>query len=193
MTFGNLSRRQLMIGLGLLTVIDGCTTSPNSRFFTLVPQPATLAGRAPATVAVRPVELAKYLDRPQMVRFTNVYELKIADLERWGEEMRDMVTRVLIENLSLRLPASQIAASSSPVTIKADATVEVDISRFDADQNGTVFLAARWAVQRGTQPARLGAERISIEPASPSIPDFVSAMSDALGRLSDHIAQALVG
>lgn len=191
MTFGNPSRRQLMIGLGLLTVIDGCTTSPNSRFFTLAPQPATPVSQVSTTVAVRPVELAKYLDRPQIVRFTDAYELKITDLERWGEEMRDMVTRVLIENLSQRLPASQIAATSSPVTIRADATVDVDISRFDADQNGTVILDARWAVQRSTRPARLGADRISIQPASPSIPDFVAAMSDALGRLSDHIAQVL--
>jgi hypothetical protein len=191
MTFGSLSRRRLMIGMGLLTVIDGCTTSPNSRFFTLMPQQATQAGRAPATVAVKPVELAKYLDRPQIVRFTSAYELKIADLERWGEEMRDMVTRVLIENLSLRLPASQIAASSSPVTMRADATVEVDISRFDADQSGTIFLEARWAVQRGTQPARFGSDRISIQPDSPSVPDFVAAMSVALGPLSDRIAQML--
>jgi len=193
MTSGNLSRRRLIIGLGLLAALEGCTTSPNSRFFTLAPQPASAAaaGRSPATVAVKPVELAKYLDRPQIVRHSNAYELQIADIERWGEEMRDMVTRVLIENLTLRLPASQVVGASGSLTIRADVTVEVDISRFDADQNGKVFLDARSAVQRDGRRPSLWSDRITVQPASPSVPDLVAAMSDALGQLSDHIAQVL--
>lgn len=192
MTSGDLSRRRLVVGLGLLAALEGCTTSPNSRFFTLVPQPAApSAGRSPATVAVKPVELAKYLDRPQIVRHSDAYELQISDLERWGEEMRDMVTRVLIENLTLRLPASQIVGASGPLTIRADVTVEVDISRFDADQNGKVFLDARSAVQRDGRRPSSWSDRIAVQPASSSIPDLIAAMSDALGQLSDHIAQML--
>ena len=193
MTNSNLSRRGLIAGLGLLAALEGCTTSPNSRFFTLAPQPPVTAsaGRSPATVAVKPVELAKYLDRPQIVRHSNAYELQISDLERWGEEMRDMVTRVLIENLTLRLPASQVVGASGSLTIRADVTVEVDISRFDADQNGKVFLDARSAVQREARRPSSWSDRITVQPASPSVPDLVAAMSDALGQLSDHIAQAL--
>jgi uncharacterized lipoprotein YmbA len=192
MTSDNLSRRRLMAGLGLLAAFEGCTTSPNSRFFTLVPQPAAAsAGRSPATVAVKPVELAKYLDRPQIVRHSNAYELQIADIERWGEEMRDMVTRVLIENLTLRLPASQVVGASGSLTIRPDVTVEVDISRFDADQNGKVFLDARSAVLRDGRRPSLWSDRITVQPASPSVTDLVAAMSDALGQLSDHIAQVL--
>ena len=192
MTSDNLSRRRLITGLGLLAALEGCTTSPDSRFFTLVPQPAAAsAGRSPATVAVKPVELAKYLDRPQIVRHSDAYELQIAGLERWGEEMHDMVTRVLIENLTLRLPASQVLGASGPLTIRADVTVEVDISRFDADQNGKVFLDARSAVQRDGRRPSVWSDRITVQPASPSITDLVAAMSDALGQLSEHIAQVL--
>jgi uncharacterized protein len=192
MTSGNPSRRRLIAGLGLLAAFEGCTTSPNSRFFTLAPQPAAAAAaRSPATVAVKPVELAKYLNRPQIVRHSNAYELQIADIERWGEEMRDMVTRVLIENLSLRLPASQVVGTSGSLTIRADVTVEVDISRFDADQDGKVFLDARSAVQRDGRRPSLWSDRITVQPASPSVPDLVAAMSDALSQLSDHIAQVL--
>lgn len=192
MTFGNLSRRRLMAGLGLLAALEGCTTSPNSRFFTLVPQPAApSAGRSPATVAVKPVELAKYLDRPQIVRRSDAYELQIDGLERWGEEMRDMVTRVLIENLTLRLPASQVVGTSGSLTIRADVTVEVDITRFDADQSGKVLLDARSAVQREGRRPSVWSDRITVQPASPSITDLVAAMSEALGELSDRIARVL--
>jgi uncharacterized lipoprotein YmbA len=37
----------------------------------------------------------------------------------------------------------------------------------------------------------LWSDRITVQPASPSVPDLVAAMSDALGQLSDHIAQVL--
>jgi uncharacterized lipoprotein YmbA len=193
MTSGNLSRRLLIANLGLLAAFEGCTTSPNARFFTLAPQPAAAAsaGRPPATVAVKPVELAKYLDRPQIVRHSNAYELQFADIERWGEEMRDMVTRVLIENLSLRLPRSQVVGASGSLTIRADVTVEVDITRFDADENGKVFLDARSAVQRDGRRPSLWSDRITVQPASPSVSDLVAAMSDALGQLSGRIAQVL--
>lgn len=191
MTFANLSRRRLLAGLGLLAALEGCT-SPNSRFFTLAPQPAAAStGRSPPIVAVKPVELAKYLDRPQIVRHSDAYELQISDLERWGEEMRDMVTRVLIENLSLRLPASQVVGASGSLTVRADVTVEVDISRFDTDQTGKVILDARSAMQRETRRPSMWADRITVQPASPSTTDLVAAMSDALGQLSDHIAKAV--
>jgi hypothetical protein len=34
-------------------------------------------------------------------------------------------------------------------------------------------------------------DRITVQPASPSITDLVAAMSEALGELSDHIAKVL--
>ena len=192
MTSGKLSRRRLLAGLGLLAGLEGCTTSPNSRFFTLAAQPAAAPpGRSPPTVAVKPVELAKYLDRPQIVRHSDAYELQISDLERWGEEMHDMVTRVLIENLSLRLPASQVVGTSGSLTVRADVTVEVDISRFDTDQSGKVFLDARSAVQREVRRPSMWSDRITVQPTSPSVTDLVAAMSDALGQLSDRIARVL--
>jgi uncharacterized lipoprotein YmbA len=105
--------------------------------------------------------------------------------------MRDMVTRVLIENLTLRLPTSQVVGTSGSLTIRADVTVEVDISRFDADQNGKVLLDARSAVQREARRPSLWSDRITVQPASPSVPDLVAAMSEALGQLSDRIARML--
>ena len=193
MTVAHLSRRRLLAGLGLLAGLEGCMTSPNSRFFTLAPQPvAASTGRSPPIVAVKPVELAKYLDRPQIVRHSDAYELQLSDLERWGEEMRDMVTRVLIENLSLRLPAGQVVGASGSLTIRADVTVEVDISRFDTDEAGKVILDARSAVQRETRRPSMWPDRITVQPASPSTTDLVAAMSDALGQLSDRIAKVLV-
>jgi len=187
---GFLTLGLMSAGLGMLG-LAGCSTSPTPQIFSLAIQPGTELETGPATLAVASAAIPKYLDRPQIVRHSDAYELQIAGLERWGEEMHDMVTRVLIENLSLRLPASQVVGASGPLTIRADVTVEVDISRFDADQNGKVFLDARSAVQRDGRRPSVWSDRITVQPASPSVTDLVAAMSDALGELSDHIAQVL--
>jgi uncharacterized lipoprotein YmbA len=184
------TRRQLCVGLALLPILAGCA-SPPTRVYTLVPREPATPARSSATVMVKSVELAKYLDRPQIVRYGDVYELSLAEFERWGESMRDMVMRVLVEDLSLRLPKGQVFADSGQLPVRADTTVDVDISRFDADPNGEVVLAARWSVQRQGQRAQLRSDRITVPSNPADTPALVAAMSDALGQLADRIASAL--
>jgi uncharacterized lipoprotein YmbA len=189
MTSCRLARRCLIAGLAALPLLAGCNQSPPPRLFTLAAQPGAAAGTTTRIrLVVKPVEVAKYLDRPEIVRYADPYELRFADLERWGEGLRDMATRILIEDLSLRMPDSQIVSESSPVNLTADATIEVDISRFDADPSGQVFLDVRWALHHGERPAVVHLEHIRVRPNSSSTTDLVAAMSQALGQLSDQIA-----
>jgi uncharacterized protein len=186
------SRRRLIAGAALLALAPGCAATPPPKLYTLAPRPGTTTPRSPRSVMVRTVELAKYLDRPQIVRYGTPYELEVSEFERWGEGMRDMVTRVLVENLSMRLPSSQVFAGSGPLTMAADATVETEINRFDADPDGAVVLAARWIVQsERKKAARLQSERIRVAAASPGTASLVAAMSDALAHLGDRVALEL--
>jgi uncharacterized lipoprotein YmbA len=184
------TRRRLCLGIALLPTVAGCT-SPPARTYTLVPRDPAQPVRSSAVVGVKSVELAKYLDRPQIVRYGDVYELNLAEYERWGENMRDMVMRVLVEDLSLRLPGGQVFADSGVLPLRADTTLDVDISRFDADPDGKVILAARWAVQRQGRRPVLRSDRISVPSNPTDTPALVAAMSDALGQLADRIASAL--
>jgi len=186
------SRRQLVVGVVLAPLLADCAQTATPRFFTLAARPPTAATpRSSKAVMVKSVEIAKYLDRPQIVRYADPYELRLYEFERWGEGMRDMVTRVLVENLSMRLPGGQVFAGSGPLTMRPDTTVEIDIHRFDAGPDGTVILAAQWAVQREGRRARLQDERIQVPTGSPDTVQLVAAMSDALGQLGDRIVSDL--
>jgi len=191
MTSCRLARRRLLVGLAALSVLAGCNQSVPPRLYTLAAQPGPSVGATRIRLVVKPVEVAKYLDRSEIVRYADPYELRFADLERWGESLRDMATRILIEDLSLRMPESQIVSESSPVNLTADATIEVDISRFDPDPSGQVCLDARWALQRSDRTAAVHLERIRVRPNSASTSDLAAAMSQALGQLSDQIAQGV--
>src|SRR5262249_5696017 len=159
-------------GAALTPFLFACAETAPPRFFTLAARPPATGStnppkRAATTVMVKSVEIAKYLDRPQIVRYADPYELKLFEFERWGEGMRDMVTRVLVENLSMRLPGGQVFAGSGPLSMRADTTVETDISRFDAGPDGAVVLATQWAVQREGKRARLQGKPIRVPTSSP--------------------------
>jgi uncharacterized lipoprotein YmbA len=186
------SRRCLLLVVLAGAALGGCSTSTPPRLFTLASRPGPMLAHGPATIAVRDAALAKYLDRPQIVRRGGVYQLEAAEFDRWGEPLSDMVTRVLIEDLSQRLPGSQIFRDASPTATDAQATLEIDISRFDADPDDTIVLAARWALRRGAQPGPAQSARLAAKPASKSTADLVAAMSEALGQLADRIAASLV-
>jgi uncharacterized protein len=197
MTASSLSRRDLMAALAALPLagaLAGCASS-NPQVFTLAVQPGAPAAVAsptgvPAAIAVATAGIPKYLDRPQIVRRGGSYQLDVSEFDRWGEPFADMVTRVLIGDLALRLPDSQVFRDGSATATGATATVQLDLSRFDGEADGTVILAARWTVTR-VGAAIPETARISARPAGDSTADLVAAMSQALGQLADKIAVSL--
>jgi uncharacterized protein len=177
--------------VALALAVAACSTSPPATLYTLVPRPGQRVERALPPVTVRTVDVPKYLDRPQIVRYRNSVELATHDLERWGEGLDGMVTRVLVEDLSLRLPATQVTMAAGTLAAQAERSVAVDLARFDADPGGTAVIEARWTIRRsgGAEPVRL--ERIAVPTKGDDPAALVSALSDGLAQLADRIAGAL--
>lgn len=194
MTSASLPGRLIVSALVMLPALGGCQGSPSAKFYTLASRPGPLpAASFSKTITVKRVEVAKYLDRPQIVRHYNPYGLSLAEFDRWGEGLGDMVTRVLVENLTQRLPRSQIYAATSPLTSPtADMTVEVNIDSFEPDSGGAVILAAQWVVHYPNGSARFRSQRIRVEPTGGApkgdATNQIVAMSDALGDLATDIA-----
>jgi len=176
-------RLAFLLGLVLLT---GCA-SPTPDLFTLAPVPGEVLPGGPAVVQLRDIGLAKYLDRPQIVRSTEDNRVTLGNNERWGEPLGAMLSRVLAENLRQRLPGTVVFSESGAITAEPNAIVEVDVQRLDTDRSGAVVLVAQ-AARRGG-PTR--AVRLSVQPASPATREEVGAMSIAVGQLADTIAGML--
>lgn len=192
MTRSSPSRRHVLAGSGLLLLLAACSTTPPPRLFTLAPRPATPSRPFAATIAVRRVQLPKYLDRLQIVSYRDPYELQYSEFVVWGENLSDMTTRVLAENLSERLPQSQVYLSAgSFADATADITLETSIDKFDPDPSGVVVLAAQWAAHRQGYPDQIRSEQIRVTPSTKDPTGQVAAMSDALGQLADRIVAGL--
>jgi len=186
-----LSRRGLL-GLTLAGTAAACT-SPEPAYYTLAAVPGVPQRGGPATVELRRPGLAGYLDRPGIVRSNSAYSLLVTGSERWGEPLGDLFARILAEDLNSRLPGSSVFTSAGSITAEADATVETDIQRFDADPSGQVVLLAQVAVSRGLArgSAATRVVRLTVQPASARTADLVAAMSTALGQLADTLAAML--
>jgi uncharacterized lipoprotein YmbA len=175
--------------LWLLAGLPAACTSPNPALYTLAIVPGPVHPTAAMRVELREIALAHYLGRSQIVRSSEDYRLDVLGNEWWGEPLDAMLSRVMVQELSQRLPSGTVFAENGAITATPDATVELNVQRLDEDHTGAVILMAQVGVTgRVTQTRNL---RFSVPPPSPGTAGLVAAMSTAVGLLSDAIAADL--
>lgn len=181
-----LSRRG---GLLLLAALPAACASPNPTLYVLAPVPGVVRAGAAHNIALRGISLARYLERSQIVRSSEGYRLAVLSNEWWGEPLDALINRILVQELTQRLPASVVYADNGAISIPPDATVEINVQRFDLDRAGALLLQAQVAVS-GRAPTSRGVA-LTVMPADATTAALVAAMSTAIGQLADVVAGAL--
>lgn len=186
--------------LGLLAVIlAGCASSPSSKFYQLNPLQNSASITRDAfpeqnlIIAIGPVRMPDYLDRPQIVTRTGKNELEISEFHRWAGSLERDVTRVLVEDISGLLPADRFSIvrwTPYPESqVPASYRVEVLVDRFEGTLGDSVLLKAQWEVFSQNRSLLLKRESLIREQINGGSYDaLVAAMSSALERLSRDIA-----
>ena len=177
--------------LAVLCALAGCSSAPTT-YYALASVPGPAGPGGPAAIAVRTPEIAGYLDRNAIVRGGRDYRVDVASTQLWAEPLDGMISGVLVQELSQRLPGSQVQPSSFGVGTP-DATVQLSVQRFDAAPDGTVTLLALLAVQRGTgrDDAASRSVQLTAQAGSSGTASMVAAMSALLGQLADRAAALL--
>lgn len=175
----------------------GPAGSQDTRYYLLEPVSAPDGPKtAPAlsadtVIGVGPVTLASYLDRPQIVTRLRGNRIRVDEFNRWGEPLRDAVTRVLMDNMSLMAGDQRVVAFPWKRSQKITVQVLVSVSGFEADADGAVTLRARWQLLAG-DGERLGERRTEITRASGSdYGQVAAAMSSLLSDLAGEIYRAV--
>lgn len=180
----------------LLMTTSGC--SPATRYYTLSQVESSLpseprAAAASVLIGIGPIELPDYVDIPNIVVRTGANTLDQATFDQWGGSLDDMVPRVLVENLALRLPAEHFVSFPQSGDLDFDYRVPVTLSQFDITIAGEAVVIARWQVRgkpgSGMVIVRETTARAKAEGAS--YQQRVAALSTALGILTDEIAKTL--
>ncbi|TXH32430.1 MAG: membrane integrity-associated transporter subunit PqiC [Rhodospirillaceae bacterium] len=182
-------QRPLFIALlGLMLGLGACT-SPSPQLYTIAPVSGAEHKAGPSVIVLQQIGLARYLERQQIVRSSEGYKLDVLENDWWGEPLSAMLSRVLIEELSQRLPQSTVLGESGAVTVSPDATVELNILRLDQDTAGQVILQAQAGVNyKDQETPLLQSFRFSVPPSGTGVQNEVAAISTALGQLADKLA-----
>jgi len=174
--------------LSLLAALPACS-SPNPTLYTLAVVPGATHAGAPRVIELRAIALARYLERSQIVRSSEDYRLDVSGNEWWGEPLDAMMGRILVQELTERLPGSTIFAENTAISVTPDVSVGINLQRLDMDRTGTLVLIAQVALSGRMTTARN--LRLTVTPPSTDTSGLVSAMSTATGQLADAVAAML--
>jgi uncharacterized lipoprotein YmbA len=181
----------------LVGALAGCaqTLPTNFNHLSVSTEPEVAKRSAQGLViGLGPITLPQYLDRPDIVTRQGANQMRLADLNKWAEPLEPMLTRIMAEDLYALLDANDVIPIPQRGDIPLDRIVEVDIARFDADESGEVVFDARWRIYRGDNETLVVSGRSKITEQGAPIPDYnsiVAAMSRAIGRASEEIADAI--
>jgi len=187
-----LARPALFVLVAAILLLAGCGTSPPSRFYALkavkVQENTGQATTAAQTVllAVGPIQIPDYLNRPQIVTLTAQNQLAINEFERWGGSLRDDIDQALTENLA----SEGVAVVSWRGPVPGAYRVPVEVNRFDAVPGGSVQLKAMWGISTsdGTKVLLVSGSTITQPVNGKDYSAVVAAMSQSIGTLSQEIA-----
>lgn len=182
-----LSRR---VALLALAAVPAACASPNPTLYVLAPVPGAIRTGAPRVVQLRAIAIPHYLERSQIVRSSEGYRMEVLSNEWWGEPLDAMLSRILVQELNQRLPGATVYGDSGAISTPPDATVEINLQRFDLNRDGAVLLAAQIAVDAKRTASRGVA--FTERPADGTTPALVAAMSAATAQLADTVAGMLV-
>jgi uncharacterized protein len=183
-------------GVATLLVLSGCGNSPATRFYTLASlqrdqgPPMHEVGEPRAVIAVGPVELADYLDRPQIVRRNESTRIDLLEFDHWAGSLQSDLARVLVDDLAVLLAPAGYRVVPWEETALADGRIHVAVTGLEATDQEMVRLNSLWTLfGKGRGEILAAGNEVIIEPVgSGGAEGIVEAMSRTVAELSRRIA-----
>lgn len=180
--------------LAVVLLLGACATTPTASFFALDAGEVAPRGTALTRVlALGPIDLPEYLDRPQIVSRAGGNRLIVDEFNRWGGRLDQEIGRELTRWLGQRLGTRQVYAYPSRIAARIDYRVALEVRRFDGVLGGDVELDVTWAIidESTAAVARTGHSAYRLTAASPGYDVYADVLGRLLARLGEDIATAL--
>jgi uncharacterized lipoprotein YmbA len=185
-----MKRRHLILGGAAL--LAGCA-APQTHYFRLIPLPGPTFGDVSGTIAVRPISIPAYLDQQNILLPGDAYELGQAPNDLWAEDLGAMLQAIMVQSLSMRLPAATILPSGGAIDATAAYILEMNVLRFDPNPSGAIVLDAQFGVRTGAD-AKILRNTTLLQTATPGGAGpaaIAAAMSQLWGEAANTAANLL--
>lgn len=178
--------------LGLLMLLAGCASAPPTTLLRLSSvSGASVVAAADTPITVAAVEIPPGIDRSALTTEASRNTLTVSRDARWAGPLGHMTTRVLAEDLALRLHGATVLLPGEAEPPGGARAVRVDMIRFlpvARTPDTHVALDADWQMLSPSGAVlHDGQSRIRV-PTGPDPAEAARSMSTALGRLADQIA-----
>jgi uncharacterized lipoprotein YmbA len=185
-------KRTLFMLITTLALV-GCGSTPSTFYQLNVPAPSQKTRTLPETiVGIAEVDVADYLDQPQVVTRLSDEVLHVNETDRWAGAFDKNIQTALRRSLSRYV--SNVAFVSEPFDEPLDERyrIYVSVDRFDGDINGTVRFEGRWSLVRLEDRKLLVSQRLSeVRRAEPNLPAIVAAQSAVIDDIAERIAKTI--
>ena len=192
-------RLALLILGAFLVILGGCAHTDPARFYILHSLSSSetdkqvVATLHDVPIMIGPIELQEYLDRPQIVTRVSSNELKISEFDQWAESLKNNISRVLAENISILLSTEDVFVYPLKRSERIEYQVVMEVIRFDGTLGGHVVLDTHWAILTGDEGKMLFMKKSSYSrpTGGEDYQALVAAKSQTLADFSRDIAQAI--
>jgi len=192
-------RLALLIPGAFLVILGGCAHTDPARFYILHSLSSSetdkqvIATVHDVPIVIGPIELREYLDRPQIVTRVSSHELEIAEFDQWAESLKNNISRVLVENISILLSTEDVFVYPWRRSELIEYQVIMEVIRFDGTLGGNVVLDTHWAILTGDEGKMLLIKKSSYSrpTGGEDYQALVAAKSQTLADFSSDIAQAI--
>ncbi|MDF7673385.1 PqiC family protein [Acetobacteraceae bacterium ESL0709] len=197
MKYTPLLARVLFLGVAM-GVVSGCS-SVEPRYYSLAPCSGTVIDqsfvRPLGSIKVYNASFPSRLDRDTIVQGDQNYRLKLAEAASWSEPLGEMLSQILVSDLSQRLPGRVIVAQNQPVAMEPSEFVDLAIQNFERDDSRHVIIRGVISVRKKSLPQDMVSSEpfywISPQPVSDKAEDFVASLSQGVGNMADQLAVKL--
>jgi uncharacterized lipoprotein YmbA len=187
----------ILLVLAAMILLNGCAYRPphTSRFYVLNtidgPQKADACADMPS-LGINPLDLPKYLDRPQIMTRINKNELKLSESHQWAEPLKDTIPRVVACNVG-SLMCGDVKVWPWKGSDQVDYRLNAWIIHLDGTPGGNAILNVRWSISdEHTKKLMVSKESTYREQVGEnSYESLVSAYSRLLASFSRDIAASL--
>jgi uncharacterized protein len=188
-----LLRAAALAALGGAALACGSLLAPApdvSRYYVLAPRATPAPEASSLALGVGPVEVAGYLQAPEVQVRLNESEVRRSPVERWAEPLDVGVTRVLAQDLSAALGTPDVVLFPWYAEDRPDVQVAVSVRRFEIDPDGSGVLEARYRIVdlAGDRPPALGDATFRRPAEGGGRAASVAALSQTLADLAEAIA-----
>lgn len=183
----------------IVASVVGCMHSPIPRLYLLSPERGDAeitAASSPgkSLIILRPVVMAEYLNRPQIIIRRGEREVAHAEFDRWAEPLKVQAHNYLVEALASALPEYNIKSLARGEKTKHLFEINITILTLDGAPGESVRLRAGWQIFSMAEDLRSvvdGKSDLNAVCLDPGIPSMVAATEVVLNQLSQEIAAAL--